>query len=157
MKRLLGPMLALLLLLTACSDSPVFPLEPEIEFVSITPGPVKQFSNDTLVRITFHYQDGDGDLGYEGQEDVSNLFIRDLRTAIPDSVSLLTYSIPSLTPETRKPSIQGEISVDLPPLPHSSFFVPGSQENEARFEIYIVDRAGNVSNAIVTDPVIIIP
>lgn len=152
-------LLALLLTLSACSDSPVFPVEPEISFVSISPTSVKQFDNDTLVEITIHYQDGDGDLGYEeGSGGVAeNLFVTDLRDATPDTLRLLSYSIPSLTPETRKPSIQGEITISLPPLPHSSFFVPGSTENDATFSIYLVDRAGNVSNVITTDPVTIIP
>jgi hypothetical protein len=134
------------LLLAACDDAPVFPNEPEISFVSITPAVATQFTADEIT-LTFHYQDGDGDLGYEG-DPTDNLFIEDMRAAYAnDSARFNSYSFESLTPDTRKPSIQGEISIVLTTPPWEP-----SQEPLV-FSIYIVDRAGNHSNIIQTSPI----
>ena len=137
------------LLLFACDNKPVFPNEPEITFVSITPPTPKQFSADELV-VTFHYQDGDGDLGYIG--DVSdNIFVEDLRAAYANSNARFSaFHFKSITPQTRKPSIQGEISIAL--------VTPQWNINEEPLvlRIHIVDRAGNHSNVIETTPVTII-
>jgi hypothetical protein len=141
------------LFIVSCDDNPVFPIEPEIEFISITPDAAQEFEDE--LTITIHFQDGDGDLGYE-TDPVANLFIRDMRVDIPDSVRDYTFSIPNLTPDTRKPSIQGPISVRLLCPVHSSWFTLGSTENEVRFEVYIVDRAGHVSNTITTTPITIL-
>lgn len=135
-----------LLLLTACDDSPVFPLEPEIQFVSITPSVATEFTADQI-KLTFHYQDGDGDLGYEG-DPTKNLFIEDRRAAFAgDSARFTAYSFESLTPDTRKPSIQGEISILLTTPPYEP------TEEPLVYGVYIVDRAGNRSNVVESTPI----
>ena len=149
MKKLLFIPLASLLLV-ACDDSPVFPNEPEISFVSITPSQSRQFTTDEI-KLTFHYQDGDGDLGYEG-DPTNNLFIEDTRAAYANDTNRFTaYFFESLTPDTRKPSIQGEISVLLITPPWEP-----SQEPLV-YRVHIVDRAGNVSNVIETTPITVLP
>jgi hypothetical protein len=136
------------LLLVACDDKPVFPNEPEITFVSITPTVATQFTADEIA-LTFHYQDGDGDLGYDG-DPVNNLFIIDTRAAFANNPGRITaFSFESLTPDTRKPSIQGEISVVLTTPPYEV------SEEPLVFDVYITDRAGNVSNVIQTSPITI--
>lgn len=140
-----------MLLLTACDDSPVFPLEPEISFVSITPEQTTQFTADEI-QLTIHYQDGDGDLGYEGTEKINNLYITDTRAFFATNPARTTaYSIPSLTPDTRKPSIQGDITI--------SIMTPPAEPNEELlvYEVYLVDRAGNISNVIQTTPITVNP
>ncbi len=140
-----------LLLLMACDDSPVFPLEPEITFVSISPEQATQFTADEI-QLTFRYQDGDGDLGYEGAEKVNNLYITDTRAFFATNPARTTaYSIPSLTPDTRKPSIQGEITI--------SILTPPAEPNAEPliYEVYLVDRAGNISNLIQTTPITVNP
>lgn len=150
MRRLLILILPLLAL-ASCDDSPVFPVTPEISFLTISPSESEQFTTDGL-QLRLRYQDGDGDLGYEGQEKTTNLFVTDLRAAFANNPARTTaYSIPSLTPDTRKPSIQGEITVTMltPPWEPS--------EEPLVFEVYMVDRAGNVSNVIQTDPITVTP
>ncbi len=150
MRKLLA-ILVPLLLLNACDDSPVFPLEPEISFVSITPEQTTQFTADEIT-LTLHYQDGDGDLGYEGTEKINNLYVTDTRDFFSTNPARTTaYSIPSLTPDTRKPSIQGDISI--------SIMTPPAEPNAEPlvYEVYIVDRAGNISNVITTTPIIVNP
>lgn len=150
MRKLLA-ILSPLFLLVACDDSPVFPLEPEIGFVSISPNQATQFTADEIT-LVLSYQDGDGDLGYEGTEKINNLFVTDTRAFFAGNPAIVAaYSIPSLTPDTRKPSIQGEISISIttpPAEPNAEPLV---------YEVYIVDRAGNISNVIKTNPIIINP
>ena len=105
------------LLLASCDDKPVFPNEPEITFVSITPSEAKQFTADQI-ELTFRYQDGDGDLGYQG-DPVNNLFIVDKRAAFANNPGRITaFAFSSLTPTTRKPSIQGQMKVLLTTPPY---------------------------------------
>lgn len=131
---------------SACNDDPVFPIEPEISFLSITPSVATQFTADQIV-LKFHYQDGDGDLGYEG-DPVNNLFLVDTRAAFASNPARITaFSFESLTPETRKPSIQGEISVTLTTPPWEP------TEEPLIYDVYIVDRAGHLSNTIQTTPI----
>ena len=153
MRKYLGfiPFLSLLLL-TGCDNSPVFELEPKIEFVDIQPREIVQ--NEGELTLTFHYQDGDGDLG-DIDTDTQNLFIKDMRPAF-DTLGLLTYSIPNLTPDTKNPSIQGEIDVQIP-APFLSAFIspPGPDEEDVIFTLWLYDRTGNMSNVIETAPVTI--
>ena len=138
-------------MLASCDDSPVFPLTPEIFFQSISPEQATQFTTDEI-SLTIRYQDGDGDLGFEGVEKIANLFVRDTRLAFDGNPAAVTaFSIPSLTPDTRKPSIQGEITITMltPPWEPS--------EEPLVFEVYMVDRAGNVSNSILTSPITVNP
>lgn len=145
MRKLLY-ILPLTLLLAACNDDPVFPETPEIEFVSITPTETTQFTPDEI-QLTIHYQDGDGDLGYEG-DPVNNLFIVDTRAAFSgNSGNTIAFAFESLTPDTRKPSIQGEITVTLTTPPYHQ------DEEPLVFEVHIVDRAGRTSNRILCDPI----
>ncbi len=134
------------LLLAGCNDAPVFPDEPEIEFVSITPEEATQFTADEIT-LTFRYQDGDGDLGYIG-DPVNNLFVIDSRTAFAGNPARITaFAFETLTPDTRKPSIQGEFSISLTTPPFEITAEP------LVYNVYIVDRAGNVSNTISTSPI----
>ena len=146
-KSLLIPLAFLLLF--ACDDKPVFPNEPAITFLSLTPPTPTQFSADEL-SLTFHYQDGDGDLGYIGDV-VTNIFVEDMRPAFANNTGRFSgYHFSSITPKTRKPSIQGEISISLVTPPwHVA-------EEPLTFRVHIVDRAGNHSNVIETTPVTII-
>ena len=74
MKNIIFISLALLLLVS-CDDSPVFDLEPKIEFLEVLPDRVEQGAFDA-VTIVIHFQDGDGDLGIiDGTENVPNLFL----------------------------------------------------------------------------------
>ena len=149
----LAVILPLLFLLVACNNDPVFDIVPEISFVDISPGEVEMGAPDGIT-VTIHFQDGDGDLGNLNEGDAApNLFVRDARPNIVDSLGTFTYIIPDLKPDTRKPSIQGtiEISMDGPFL--SRYLVPpfqGPAEEEVWFEIYMVDREGHVSNVIET-------
>lgn len=141
----------------SCSIDPVFPEEPKIEYLDIQPRTVRHLQ-DSIV-ITFRFQDGDGNLGAEEGEDDFNLLIIDSR--INDPVAPLTeaqatnrYTLPSLTPDARNPSIQGDITVKLDFTANK----PGETEEDIRYQIKLIDRDGNEAapidgetNAVYTD------
>lgn len=139
----------LLLWLSGCDDSPVFPVEPKIEFLNLTPREVVQGDS---VLITFSYQDGDGDLGSLGDGE-TNLVLVDSRFGEGRIDSLVfarnEFSLPNLQPGAKRPSIQGEITVQL------SFLTwvagPGLGPNDldsVRYQILLTDRDGNVATAL---------
>jgi hypothetical protein len=183
----IGKLLAVLLLagvFPGCGDSdPIFPIEPEVTFVDITPKTVREgvdFDDPvTPLELTVAYKDGDGDLGGQASAD---FFVRDLRPELPlietyiidtsedgidnpvpvDSVvysGLLEYRLPEgLTPEARKPSIQGEITLEIAAGIRRLGKAPNTTEADtAQFEVWMMDRAGNESNRVRTDSIIILP
>jgi hypothetical protein len=150
---------ALFILITglmACKGRQVFPPQPVIEFVSLTPAEVKALSGS--FEIELKYRDGDGDLG-TSRSDEKNFFVIDNRTNLPDTARIFTYSLPDLSSGARNPSIQGVIKVKIPLALSSSFYYPFPlpEKEETDFTVYLVDRAGNKSNVIVTSKVSVLP
>ena len=119
---------------------------PEISFVSIGPSTVFQNKDSVIIRIS--YRDGDGDIG-ENNSDVQNAEITNFRNN-------LTYKfrIRQLAPTNANVAIQGELE----------FIIPGvAMENTSLssestyFTISITDRAGNKSNQISSENIIVFP
>ena len=93
------------------------------------------------------YRDGNGDIG-ENSPDVKNLFVTDSRNQL-----VYSYRIKQLTPEESTIKIEGELNINLNVLT----MVKNDDEEEATFDVYLLDRAGNKSNTITTSAVIISP
>ncbi|MCB0838191.1 MAG: hypothetical protein KDD99_16070 [Bacteroidetes bacterium] len=136
------------LVLSACDSSPVFPIEPKVEFIDIQPRTVRHFQDSIVVTIKF--QDGDGNVGALIDGDI-NLQLIDERYKL----GILTleqatngYSLPNLTPDARNPSIQGEISVTIPLTVNTGV----NMEEEVRYQIKLWDRAGNLAGPIDGNP-----
>jgi hypothetical protein len=140
------PLFAISLLLTfvGCDRSPVFPIEPQIEFVDIQPR-VVQHLRDSIV-VKFRFQDGDGDLG-SINPDEKNLTLIDSRFedgTLTQAQAYNLFTVMNLTPDARKPSIQGEISVTIPFTSN----LPGQLEEEIRYQIVLKDRADHLAKGI---------
>ncbi|MEM7367423.1 MAG: hypothetical protein AAF587_02410 [Bacteroidota bacterium] len=133
----------LLLAVVSCSNDPVFPLEPRIEFLDIHPKVVTQYQDSIIIR--FRFQDGDGDLGAIEEGDI-NLRLIDSRVGngLTETQATLAYSIPNLTPDVKNPSIQGEIKIKV----DFTIVLPGFTEQEIRYQIKFEDRAGNLATPI---------
>lgn len=143
-------LLLALLAFAGCETDPVFPDEPQIRFVRITPDVATANTADEI-QLTIHYEDGDGDLGYVG-DPVASLFVIDTRAAfVGNTGRLKDFSFESLTPDTKNPSIQGDITITMITPPYDS------AEEPLVFEVYLVDRAGHESNRITTTPITILP
>jgi hypothetical protein len=137
---------ALLWLLSACQPKePLLPFSevPEIRLVGLSHDTITEYKD--ILTLTFSYQDGDGDLGFEEPETYA-VFIRDARLQTYDGF----YLGPVAPPGVSVP-VKGNLSVEFP-----SLFVFGTrQEESTRFYIYIKDRSGNQSNELVTSAVTI--
>jgi hypothetical protein len=142
-----------------CLDTPDFPDEPYIEFVSLTKDTLQQgvFQEDSLF-VTFHFEDGDGDLGRTDQEPENNIFFIDERTGTLDN----TFAIPTIPEDGAGNGVEGEVKILLfstcciypdgsdPCVPNDQYPL-----DTVQYRIYIKDRAGNKSNEILTSPIIL--
>lgn len=119
---------------------------PKISFVSLSQTEIVSFKDE--LDISINYQDGDGDLG-SWEADSLDIYVKDSRLNAFDR-----YHLPPLAPAGANVRIEGTFSLKLKTL-----FVLGSANSEnASFEIFVKDRAGNQSNRIITPSVkILIP
>ncbi len=146
----LGLLFFLPMWLSGCDDSPVFPAEPKVEFIDIQPREVRHASSDSVL-VTLRFQDGDGDLGsLVGDPDsVANLILLDSRYSegriTEEAFARNPFIIPTLTPDAKNPSIQGEITVKLNLL---LSFRPVGEYDSIRYQIILRDRAGNIATPI---------
>lgn len=116
---------------------------PRIVLIKIEPTTVKEFSDS--LKITFSYEDGDGDLGFENA-DINSLEIHDERLQKPDYLY-----VPPLAPIGSSVNIKGTLTMKL-----KNVFLLGSGSAETtRFTLRIKDRAGNNSNPITTPEITI--
>ena len=146
----------MIFMIQACVSKPDFPIEPVLEFVSMDKNEMIQNSfNTDSIRVTFSFTDGDGDLG---DNDSLNIFIRDNR----DQFIASQYRLPELPKEGASRGVRGEITVTI--YTTCCIFPDGTPPCESseihpvdtlRYEIFIEDRAGHVSNTISTDPIYI--
>lgn len=134
---------------SACSNKPIFPVEPHITYLDIQPRKVHQ--NQDFIYIKFHFEDGDGDLGDIDGGDTFSLLAIDNRPPYADTA--LYFKLPELDITTKNPSIQGELTLEYPP----TLLRPGYLKDSTTYTVYILDRAGHKSNAIVTDMIYIEP
>ena len=141
--------------LLSCSNDNVFPVEPEISYVDISPKEVRQFRDSIIIKFSF--TDGDGDLGNDDNQILDMVLIDD---RVNDPVNPITpeqatipYSLPNLTPKTRNPAIQGTITILVAP----TAIRLGLPEDLTSFNIQVKDRAGHESNVIQTEPIRILP
>ena len=132
-----------IVLLFSCEKEEVISDIPEIEFKSILPTTVKEYSDDIVITIT--YSDGNGDLG-ENNPDIHNLFVEDNRNAI-----VYQFRIPHLAPDNNSIVIEGDFNITI----NGSGITNESSSQQVNYSIYVTDRAGNKSNTIITSNITI--
>jgi len=159
-----------LLLVFSCKKPVVLPPEPAIEFVSIRT--IDTIDNPELGnpvvynKVKFKLVDGDGDIGNEEDNDnsttLNNTFFKLLRK---QNGLFQEYKIISLTGDT----IPIEYRIPVVPISggqnktlnaHVFILIEGINLKKLpfdtlKYEIYVKDRAGNISNTIETEEVII--
>ena len=136
--------LIIIVFIAGCKkDEIVFPIEPKIEVVSITPENVQQYVDP--VTITIHYEDGDGDLG-ENNDQIKNCFVTDNRIGIT-----YEYRIKQLAPSGAFIPIDGNLTINI----GGQVLTDSSTQQNVTYTIYIVDRAGHKSNSVTTGAVVI--
>jgi len=154
---------------SSCNDPESLPVVPEIKYKSI-----EKITNasgkDSLIRLTFSYLDGDGDLGLSSTDTMppfnyspfnrfyNNVFIdyfeqkgnKFVPVTIPftnDTVRFL-YRMDVLTPDGKNKAIKGDISIVMDLTPYDV------KPQTIKFGIQIADRQLHLSNWIETPPVL---
>lgn len=70
---------------SACFDPPVFPLIPEIEFVSISFGETPDFSDPDSLYLRINFKDGDGNIGINQVTTTNGQFTSNINDPFHDS------------------------------------------------------------------------
>lgn len=136
---------AVVLVLIACNKDK-FQTKPQIS--------IKEYSSKEIVQgdrleIRFNYTDKEGDIGEGSFYGVRmRLNARPLATSDNDQTDTLNYPIPEM------PNIdKGELIMDL----DYSFLKESLTENDTVvFKIAVKDRAGNASDTLTTDKLVIV-
>ena len=144
MKNLIWVICFSLFILSCTKEEEIEFSTPSIEFIKISPQHVTALQDEVI--LTVMYRDGNGDIG-ENSPDVKNLFVTDSRNQL-----VYSYPVQQLAPEESTIKIEGELNINLNVLT-----MVNDEEEEATFDVYLLDRAGNKSNTITTSAVIISP
>ncbi|MDP5139851.1 MAG: hypothetical protein NWP83_05190 [Spirosomaceae bacterium] len=150
---------------SGCYKEPEFSTSPTIEFDDISKAiRIDQFSgaNKDSVTITVKFQDGDGDLGFNNEEIAAaqlsenyNYVVRVFRKVRGNFVEFQPF-IPysgfffRLKNDDKAGPIEGTLDYSID-FPHP--FTP--KRDSVQFQIYLKDRAGNVSNTIETETIVL--
>ena len=132
-----------IVLLFSCEKEQVISDTPIIEFKSISPTTVQEYSDDIIIIIS--YSDGNGDLG-ENNPDIHNLFVEDNRNGI-----VYQFRIPQLSPDNNSIAIEGDFNITI----NGSGITDESSSQQVKYNIYVTDRVGNNSNTITTSTITI--
>lgn len=141
---------AWLLLGLFCCCPPPDP-QPSLMFESVSKQSLVQGGSDSLF-LTFSFVDGDGDIG----SDTNNIQVLDSRT---NSI-IKTYKVPNYLGEGQG-SQSGSITLVLHSTcciyPNGTACQSSSQypTREMRYQIRLIDQAGNWSNTIESTPIVL--
>lgn len=159
MKRQIFLLSGLILLLASCQKEPgSYPPEPQIYYQKVIPNVMNLGDTISKIGITIGFNDGDGDIGTDPQEEKKSIFIKDSR----DTTSLdysYRYAFPYIEDYMRpkKGGLEGVITISLG---KEYFLITDSlnlalRKDTLQFDIYVEDDAGHRSNTITTDPIYI--
>ena len=153
-----------LLIAVGCAKPPDYPIEPVIEFMQLSTNfssqKAQRETGESPIIATLSFTDGDGDIGNDDNE--TTIFIIDLRDTTEENSATRLPKVPEAGANN---GISGEISFRL--LPTCCLFPPEFQDqpncqfsasypmDTLIYEVYIMDRAGNVSNRVKLDPIFI--
>lgn len=159
MKNVIIGLLPLLFL--GCLSSKDYSDVPHLEFKGFSKSVMIQGSNqqDSVI-MTLYFTDGDGDFGSSVNSAEPNIFIKDLRT----NQTFREYKAPFVPEAGASNGISGTIKIKIfttcclydpnsgiPPCEPTDIF----PTNVLPLEVYIKDRAGNVSNAVRTTDIML--
>ncbi len=134
-----------------CKKDDSFPITPEISFVSL----VKYTSqnNQDSLELIFDFNDGDGDIGTpESNTSDRDIFAKlfELKNGVFTEANLaapLEYRLPYLKPSGNNSSLKGSVQINID---YNILKI----NDTIRYELYIKDRAGHLSNTITTSTII---
>jgi hypothetical protein len=168
--KLLSIFIFIALAIIGCSTKPNFPVEPSISAAKIlnikvldkfSSTPTKQIFKDSIA-ISIDFRDGNGDLGVNEADKVKLTAAGDYNYLVKRFVRIkgkyVEFNpIPShsgnfvaLKSSTKAGPIEGNLNYAIEFFP-----LNGPKKDTVKFEIQIMDRAKNRSNAVITDSVIV--
>ncbi len=136
--------------LLGCIKDDNFNVIPELNFEDYTVYRDTDNSVDSAI-FKFLFTDGDGDLGSLDSTDFNCFLIYEEKNG--DSIVTFPeilpreYSLPNLTPNAQDKNIEGSISLIIKPAPIFNIYT----DSTYRYKCYVIDRAGNFSNTILTN------
>ncbi|MBL7774282.1 MAG: hypothetical protein JNM95_15595 [Chitinophagaceae bacterium] len=136
-----------LLISVSCNKITKYGTIPKITFNDMGFNTIKQGS-DTTLRVTIDFEDGDGDIGFQSE----NLFFVD-----PRDSDTVRYLIPTI-PERFEPKrgLKGTLQVDVLCATLVIKDTANHPENDTLiWNIYLKDQAGNQSNIIKSEALIL--
>ncbi|MBA3647900.1 MAG: hypothetical protein H0W62_05010 [Chitinophagales bacterium] len=143
----------LLTVLASCLKPPDYDVIPVIQFDSISANHVRGISSSGVaydsLTVVVSFTDGDGDLGASTSfpdDTIPNLFFKDSRTG-----SVYPFQFPYITPEGNVKDISGKIAYTLDGVN----CIPGLSADTFHYTIQIMDRAGHLSNEVITPDIIL--
>jgi hypothetical protein len=151
------------MVLAGCLKKEQFPDVPKLEYIGTVLNQTPLSEADSIGFVRFRFTDGDGDLGLspgdtlgqfaQGETYYHNLFVHYFEKQNGQYVEFVPVfpfhsRFKDLTPKGGDKSLQGQMDVGV-------FARPGSPFDTVRYEIYIVDRALNHSDTIVTEDIIL--
>lgn len=164
MRSVIPFLLLFFLVLGGCLKREDYPSRPDLEFIGYYPNTSFTTPLDSIGFIKVRFTDGDGDLGLR-ESDVDgvfasgepyhfNLFIhyfekRDGEYVEVELPGTQNVRFGNLTPEGRDKTLEGEMDIGL-------VASAATTVDTVRFEVFIVDRALNHSDTVVT-PDILLP
>lgn len=150
---------------SGCYKEPEFSATPSIEFDDISKAiRIDQFTgaNKDSVTISIKFQDGDGDLGLNNEEIAAAQLIEDYNYVVRvfrkergnfvEFEPFIPYSgfFFRLNNDDKPSPIEGTLDYSID-FPHP--FTP--KRDSVQFQIYLKDRAGNISNTIETETIVL--
>ncbi len=143
--------------LIGCTDPPDYPIEPVIEFKTMTKNIMDQSEfNDDSLTVIFTFTDGDGDLGSNPEDNQLDVFLTDTR----DGFLANQYRIPFIPQQGVGNGISGEVAIKVfstccitEVFPPCFTTAPDIPTDTVVYQIQIMDRDSNFSNTILTDPI----
>jgi len=160
MKALKYTLFLSIAMIIACTKPPDYSDTPEIAFISLSK--TSMVAADDLsdnLTLTISFTDGDGDIGIDGG--TPSVYFKDLR----DGSEFITFVAPVIPEQGVGNGISGEmyIKVSTTCCIHPIDISSGCQSDFSDFpvdsliyEVYIIDRSGNKSNVIQTDPIVLL-
>lgn len=148
--------LLLMLAVLSCIKAPEYPDEPQLTFEGMSANTMVQsdFNTDSVL-VLLSFTDGDGDVGDDNE---LNLFVTDTR----DDFIAARYRLPLIPVAGSNNGVSGDIQIVLyttcctydngqaPCTPSET-----SPIDTVVYEIYMMDRSGNQSNVVSTEPIIL--
>ncbi|MEL6255893.1 MAG: hypothetical protein AAFR87_28065 [Bacteroidota bacterium] len=132
----------------------IWSCERQVAIGPFDPAPILHqisLSQDSLIEfqdslfLYLDYEDANGDLGYS-LPDQKSLWIKDSRLEEAD-----WYHVPPLAPEGIEVHIQGRFRIDL----GSPFMLSNDELEEIVYKVKLQDRAGNWSEEISSDTLVL--